>query len=556
MFQNKSQNTGRFTVQGKPVVTFRQVMKEMHWGFRRTQSMQQPCPYLDDEPLVFRWERSPLTSIQVQMIDEATLDVLKQKAKEAGQGRFVHKGEPFLSRERSLRELRLSGLPRVRRHSLINWSRGPCRILGERLRTQRFALEGRGGASLWCLEEHILRIKRNLLKIANAERKARNSFSGMLRRLRQQAGMTQKQLAAVASVSVASLYVWENGRRLADPPAAHRLARALGVTAKELKLTVRRRKQPLATHQAFDGVFRDSGEEAIAYNIRIAARELGCSCNRVEHHIRRLPEEFRSIFPEQGRLPSESMRVPGTKNCWQTAIRVEHIRTLKEGIDKILNGTKWAKNLRSATEICDQHGVNNYSDRIEVSAFLHRLAKAGILTGQRVPQKRPNSRRRWINPMMYETGEVDRYLSGRDLVEAARSPATQLSGQLAREETTQTQNGRTAGSDANPLDAACKRADHPDYPSHCKKPYSTGRRPNVEREVVLKACYDRYMVSQQPAVEVQEGIANDFGPRYSPKSKDEVKHFAREWSERFAPPLPTKRDEAAAKFSKATGLAG
>jgi DNA-binding XRE family transcriptional regulator len=242
MSKNKSENTGRFTIRGEPVVTIQQAMSELHWGYYRMQSMQQSCPYLDDDPLVFRWERSPVTGMQVQVFPKTVLDVLKLKGEEAEQGRFIYKGVPYLSRERSLRELRLRGVLRVRRHLLINWSRGPCRILGEKLRVKRFSLEGRGGAKLWCLEEHILRIKKNLLKRANAERKVHNSFARALRRLRRQAGVTRKQLAAKADVSEAPLYLWENGRRLDDLAAARRLAQALGVTLKDLKLAERPRR--------------------------------------------------------------------------------------------------------------------------------------------------------------------------------------------------------------------------------------------------------------------------------------------------------------------------
>jgi len=78
--------TGRFTVQGEPVVSIQQARDELHWAFYRMQSMQQTCPHLDDEPLMFRWERSPVTGMQVQVIPEATLDELKRREREAKRG--------------------------------------------------------------------------------------------------------------------------------------------------------------------------------------------------------------------------------------------------------------------------------------------------------------------------------------------------------------------------------------------------------------------------------------------------------------------------------------
>jgi len=51
-----------------------------------------------------------------------------------------------------------------------------------------------------------------------------------LRDLRQGAGFSQPQLAAAASVPVASLRNWEYGRRALMFSSAYRLARAMGIT--------------------------------------------------------------------------------------------------------------------------------------------------------------------------------------------------------------------------------------------------------------------------------------------------------------------------------------
>ena len=51
-----------------------------------------------------------------------------------------------------------------------------------------------------------------------------------LQELRQQAGLSQSQLAKAASIPVGSLRNWEQGLRLPRLDAAYRLAQALGIT--------------------------------------------------------------------------------------------------------------------------------------------------------------------------------------------------------------------------------------------------------------------------------------------------------------------------------------
>jgi hypothetical protein len=93
-----------------------------------------------------------------------------------------------------------------------------------------------------------------------------------------------------------------------------------------------------------------------------------------------------------------------------------------------------------------------------------------------------------------------------------------------------------------------KTPEHPNYPGHIKKPYHTGRHPNEDRDVVLQFCYDSYIVAMRPPKEVMERASKDYGPKYAPKSKDDVKRYAREWASKFEPPLPTQRATAATKF--------
>jgi transcriptional regulator with XRE-family HTH domain len=59
-----------------------------------------------------------------------------------------------------------------------------------------------------------------------------------LKRLRERAGLTQPQLAAVAGVPVGSLRCWEQATRMPLLYAAAKLAKALGVTLDELTVAV------------------------------------------------------------------------------------------------------------------------------------------------------------------------------------------------------------------------------------------------------------------------------------------------------------------------------
>jgi transcriptional regulator with XRE-family HTH domain len=59
-------------------------------------------------------------------------------------------------------------------------------------------------------------------------------FANRLQRLRQTAGLSQPQLAAIALCPVGTLRNWEQGRRLPYLDTAVRLAKALNVTLDEL----------------------------------------------------------------------------------------------------------------------------------------------------------------------------------------------------------------------------------------------------------------------------------------------------------------------------------
>lgn len=56
------------------------------------------------------------------------------------------------------------------------------------------------------------------------------TFGQRLQRLRAQAGLSQSQVAQAAQVPIGSLRNWEHDRRVPLVDAAHRLAKALGVS--------------------------------------------------------------------------------------------------------------------------------------------------------------------------------------------------------------------------------------------------------------------------------------------------------------------------------------
>jgi transcriptional regulator with XRE-family HTH domain len=63
---------------------------------------------------------------------------------------------------------------------------------------------------------------------------AAETFAERLKRLRDQAGLSQAKLAAAAGVPVSTLRNWEYGRRVPYITTASSLARALGVPTGEL----------------------------------------------------------------------------------------------------------------------------------------------------------------------------------------------------------------------------------------------------------------------------------------------------------------------------------
>jgi len=74
------------------------------------------------------------------------------------------------------------------------------------------------------------------------------------------------------------------------------------------------------------------------------------------------------------------------------------------------------------------------------------------------------------------------------------------------------------------------------YPGHVKKPYRTGKRRDPEREVVLEFVYDQY--KSKSRAEVRQAAFKQFGRKHAPTDDEAVKTMAKEWANRFEPPLP------------------
>jgi hypothetical protein len=79
------------------------------------------------------------------------------------------------------------------------------------------------------------------------------------------------------------------------------------------------------------------------------------------------------------------------------------------------------------------------------------------------------------------------------------------------------------------------------YPRHVKKPYTTGRPPDKDREPILEFCYDEYVAKRRGRKAVWVDSKKEFGPS-APRTKDDVRPFALNWADRFEPPLRMDRN--------------
>jgi transcriptional regulator with XRE-family HTH domain len=423
MPQIKSSNgTGRFTVRGVPVVTFPQLMLELGVSRHRLGVMRVRCDYVDQsEGLKFRWETSPYTMRPVQVIDAAKIEDLKVATKEVPQGRITRGGQFYLSSKRALRELRVPGALRIRHSYLVKWATGPCvRLGGKQLGGKRFRFNPGGGANWWFLERDILRLKESLVKEARAKLEAPKAFPDVLRRLRQNAGFSQCDLATKLGVSRGTIQNWECGSGQPRPPADLALSTVLGISPKQLRIMEWDRRRPLSPQHSFDGVFYDDQGRVSGYSIRRSSIESGISKDRLQRFVKRLPEAFCSIFPEEGLLPSELRLVPGTANFRQTAIRPEDLKILQSGIADTLYGGPRPPNLRTADEICDKYGVDGF-DRFWARKLLRTLARINTIKAKQLPRKQIRGLRGWSSPWVYDINEVSHCLAGRkfaDVLEA------------------------------------------------------------------------------------------------------------------------------------------
>jgi transcriptional regulator with XRE-family HTH domain len=384
--------------------------------------MKVRCDYLeDDEGLEFRWETSPYTLRPVQVIDAAKVEEFKTATKEVKQGRITREGQVYLSSKRSLRELRVRGAPRIRHSYLVNWANGPCiRLGGKKLGGKKFRFNARGRGEWWFLEKDILRLKRSLIKEAQAKLRKPKTFPDKLRQLRLDAGYSQPEFAAKVGVSRGTIQNWESGSYQPRPPVDQVLFEVLGVSPKQLKIVEWDRRRQSCPHHSFDGIFHDAKGRVSGYSIRKSASESEISKDRLQRFVKRLPEPFCSIFPEQGVLPSELKLVPGTKKFRQRAICPKDLNTLQSGIADILYGGPRPPNLRTADEICDKYGVDGF-DRFWARKLLRTLARNKTLMAKQLPRKQIKGLRGWSIPWVYDVNEVSRCLAGRSLAEVLQA---------------------------------------------------------------------------------------------------------------------------------------
>jgi transcriptional regulator with XRE-family HTH domain len=415
---------------GERVLSVRQIARGLRWGRQRVEAMFEECPYLDTGRLAFRWEKPPWYPIPIQAVPESAFEELKRRMQEARTGRFVRHGQAYLSPERALLELRVSGAPHVSRELLGQWYRAErCGLDGGEFKGERLKLREKGGGTpeIWYLEAHVFRVKGALLA-ARKRRKGR-TFQSVLRERRDRAHLEQADLAAKLGCSASTVSAWERGRRTPNAEVAARLAEALGVSAGELRI-----RRPARKHlgnvlrKGFGGSFRDHDGRIIAYTVPRAAKVYSIGRNRLLSYIKELHPVFRHIFPE-GRLPCELMLVPGTRTDLERAIRPEDMETLLAGIEKTLRAGQMAHQLRTFAEICDLHDIKQLTDRILVNKLLRALGENGNLTMKQVPRPDPDSKRKWKCSWCYDAAEVNRLLDGQDLAELARSFAAPIENQ-------------------------------------------------------------------------------------------------------------------------------
>jgi transcriptional regulator with XRE-family HTH domain len=294
-----------FTIDREPAVPIGQVRRELGWTYQRLRSEQQACDFFDGEPLVFRLGRYTETGIEEPGLTEREYKDLKDKIQQAATGEFTCQTVCRWSLSRALRELFVPNVLEVMARALASWTYWDhCRALGGKLDAISLRLHPSFGfPELWLQKQHVLDMKKNLLRNVKADRRLRRSFAGTLRQTRKQRGMTQRDLAFEADVCVESLILWEKGDRLPRPRIAERLARALRISIEGLRFPKRSRKRQPVPQEAFKGVWRDDEGKPIAYTLRNAAPQLGRDLRTVKDDTEELPKSTANCFLSRGDCP-------------------------------------------------------------------------------------------------------------------------------------------------------------------------------------------------------------------------------------------------------------
>jgi transcriptional regulator with XRE-family HTH domain len=425
---------------------------------------------------------------------EGKFQELKRRVQEVREGRFIFQGRPYLSLKRTLQELRVTHEQGPDENLLGRWAREGCRHLsGEKIKAQRFKFKdkGKGTPAYWFLEEHVFHVKASLLKEEAAKRRASGSFPSILRAQRELVGLRRADLASRLGISPSAVQGWEEGRMTLSPDKRGLLAQTLGIAIEELKIPQKRHKKAPLPQHLFDGVFRDSAGQPTAYTIPKAAQLFAIGGWRLRSYVLSLPEDFSILFPS-GRLPSEPMLVPGTKNQIYRAIRHDDLETLTRGIARILHDGFLVRHLRTSEQICDLHGVDQICNRILVRRLLRALVENGHLRARPVARKDAGGTRGWRRPMLYDPVEVKKWTGGRDLVELARTFCL-AQGDVTPPLPTATALNGVAG---NPSISA---------------PRSVGRPTKGRTQELHQFCYEQYVTNNLSAQTVLELANKRFG---------------------------------------------
>jgi hypothetical protein len=165
-----------------------------------------------------------------------------------------------------------------------------------------------------------------------------------------------------------------------------------------------------------------------------------------------------------------------------------------------LVGVRW----KGADELAKELGISDPWKRLEINEYLQatRDSDPTIATRDWYQNRNGHWRRKW----KYDTERVWSTLTAKKQDPVVRAKSVQPGGA---------------------------------YPGHARRPHRAGPVPNAERELILQFCYDRYVKAKETMGQVL-AEATEFGGRFVPESKDDVKKYAKIWANRFDPPLPSR----------------